>query len=488
MAAQSNQPRRPQCEPLNGIALLFIRRFLAILPIAFCLDSAGAEDFSWPIGLHGTSASFGSSAQGEYHTETDGTYPKANHNPDGNEKSRLVVEWGPASMGYIDHGSFVQKGDQYWRTWKDDKSLRPDRELSIRGRLLIESPDHTTRRSMDWVQGVRVIVSRLPDKSPDWSRRLEMHDAIWSDSVIWTKGEFLAELRPGEIQRAVGKEVPFQVALSLGEKQGTAITWRNKDAVLPQSVTMLKIPGPPPIDQAMQIINGAPSYDQRHFNPAKLVRAVNYLLPMGKDKAIRELREFLKVARMWPETKRVDDNIDTSDKTSVFLIVHLLFESAEPGQPLPEIQTVPFSPQPDEKSRADWPQFPVFLQDDFPFFLPCGGSMGGLPDQPERHVDWAEKHGRLRAKPLRPLDNPIIAAARLIARPQTLRLYEHEDFKKFLCRQAWNAIEDADSKITKPKPIRPPNEFDEPDWDARLKAAPNLNIHWDQAEQKYILK
>ena len=47
-----------------------------------------------------------------------------------------------------------------------------------------------------------------------------------------------------------------------------------------------------------------------------------------------------------------------------------------------------------------------------------------MPDQPERHVDWAEKHGQIRSKPLRPLDNPMIAAGRLVALPQTKRLYK----------------------------------------------------------------
>jgi hypothetical protein len=318
-----------------------------------------------------------------------------------------------------------------------------------------------------------------------------MHEAVWGDFTICEKGEFLATVSPGAVCRTVGKNARFQVALSLGEKGGTSITWKNTVPVLPQSVTMLTIPGPPAIGKTMQIINGAPSYDQDDFNPARLVRAVNHLMPMGKEKAIRELREFLKIARdSVYETIRRDENIDTSDRTCVFLIVRLLFECAEPSGELPDIATVPFTPIPEDKDKRYWPLYPVHLQDDVPFFLVYGGGMGGQPDQPERHVDWAEKHGRIRTKQLRPIDNPMLAAARLAVLPQTERLCQDgTDYCKDIpYRQAWNIIEDADPKLPKPRPIPSANIGDEPDWDARVKAVATVNIHWSEAEQRYIVK
>jgi hypothetical protein len=464
-----------------------MRTCLATALIALSYANAIAQDFSWPTGTHGTSGSFGGTVQGVFHTETDGTYSKGNHNPDSNEQERLIVQWGNVSMGYVDDNE-VLKGDQLWRTWKDDNSLRRDRRLSIRGRVFIQSLDRRTRRPIDWVQGVRVIVSRLPNTKHDWSRRQEIHEAAWSDCVIWSNGEFLAQLWPSQVQRLVGKDSLFQIALSLGKKEGTAISWQNTVGVLPQSVAMLKFPGPPEIGKTMQIINGAPSYSQLNFNPAKLVRAVNHLTGMGKARAIGELHAFLKIACDSYDPRRIDENIDTSDKTCVFLIVHLLFEPAEPGEKLPEILAVPFDPFPDKKDRSVWPLFPVYLQDDIPFFLPCAGFSSGLPDRPEQHVEWAEKHGRIRSKPLRPLDDPMIAAGRLIALPQTRRLYKDRNFKQILCQQAWNIVEDADPRLPKPKPIPPANTFEKVDWDARLEASSRLNIRWNEAEQRYIMK
>jgi hypothetical protein len=463
-----------------------MRWCLGVLPWSLLACLAAAEDFSWPIASGGGGG--GTVGQDQYHVERG--FPKESHNPDAKERKRLVVEWGKVSMGYIDYtGSLTRNDDR--RTWKDDTSLRRDRRVSIRGRLLIESPDGKQRRPIDWMQGVRVIVSRLPDKKHDWSRRQEMHEAVWGDFVIREKGEFLATVSPGQVRRSVGRDSHFQVALALGDKAGADVTWRNTTPVLPQSVAMLTIPGPPPIGKTMQIINGAPSYSQNDFNPAKLVRAVNHLMPMGKEKAIRELWEFLKVARdTVNETVRHDEDIDTSDRTCVFLIVRLLFECAEPKDALPAIATIPFTPTPEDKDRKLWPLYPVHLQDDVPFFMVWGGALGGCPDQPERHIDWAEKHGRIRRKPLRPIDNPMEAASRLMALPQTSRLYWDSPpyYGVIPLRQAWNIIEDADPKLPKPRPVRRANTWDEPDWDACIKGAAKLTIHWSEAEQGYIIK
>jgi hypothetical protein len=331
----------------------------------------------------------------------------------------------------------------------------------------------------------------LPDTKHDWSSRQERHDAVWDQAVIRKNGNFLVTVSPGMLHRSVQKETRFQVALSLGQKNGKEITWRNTFAVLPQSVTMLTIPGPPRINETMQIINGAPSYDQHGFNPAKLVRAVNHLMPMGKVKAIYELREFLKIARdsHFARETRIDEDIDTSDKTCVFLIVRLLFEPLDPARELPPILTVPFAPEPDEGDKIFWPLHPVFLQDDVPFFLVYGGGMGGQTQEPDVHLNWAEQYGKIRTKPLRPINNPMIAAERLASLEQTKRLYDDPrspDFKAMFYEQAWNIIVDVDPELSKHLPVLRADACDDPDWNERVKAVSNLKMHWSEATQRYL--
>jgi hypothetical protein len=83
----------------------------------------------------------------------------------------------------------------------------------------------------------------------------------------------------------------------------------------------------------------------------------------------------------------------------------------------------------------------------------------------------------------------MIAATRLVALPQTQRLdYINQYYRDIPYRQAWNIIEDVDPKLPKPRPIPPANTWDEPDWEARVKAAAKFNIHWSEAEQRYIMK
>ena len=65
-----------------------------------------------------------------------------------------------------------------------------------------------------------------------------------------------------------------------------------------QSAAMLKIPGPPVISKTMQIINGAPSYEPENFNPAKLVRTVNHLMPMRSEKTGRRKRDRSDIDKM----------------------------------------------------------------------------------------------------------------------------------------------------------------------------------------------
>lgn len=460
---------------------------ICLLALAMMCVPALAQDFRFSKGSGGSGGG-GTNGRNEYQYRSSGT-PAKPFPIDDQLRKRLVVEWGKAAMGYVDYDPEDDDGP----IWKDDDSLRPDRYLSIRGRLLVRSEDGKSVRPIDWLQPIRVVVSRLPETKHDWSERQEMHDAVWDEFITGEKGEFLVRLSPGEVRRAIGKPAKFQVGLSLGTQEGAQVRWENTIGVLPQSVTMLTIPGVPAISPTMQIINGAPSYQQNDFNPAKLVRAVNHLLPLGKEKAIAALRDFLKVARDDYQSLRMDENIDTSDKTCVFLIVRLLFEPMDLAEELPAIMTVPFAPIPTDADRKFWPLHPVHLQDDVPFFLVLYGGLGGVPDQPERHVNWAEEHGKIRAKPLRPLDNPMMAASRLIALPQTKRLFDEEffntDFAGLLYRQAWNIIEDADPESPKPKPVLPANDSEEDDdWEMRIQAASKRKIRWDEMESRYVVE
>lgn len=466
-----------------------LRRLLISLQlITLPLISAQDFDLSYEYGFGRTTYE----GDEEYTLVQTKAFGELTHNPDNEERQRLIVEWGPAKMGYVNIEEAEAKdknGSENLRklTWKDSPDLRQDRVLSIRGRLLIESEDGKTRRPIDWIQGIRVIVSKHPDKQHDWSSLQEKENAEWGEYVIHNNGEFMVVLSPGEIRRTVGKDSRFQVALSLAEKGKRNMTWRNTFGVLPRSVSMITIPGPPPISRTMRIINGAPPdlhLFHGNFNPAPLIRAVNHLIPMGKERAIHELREYVRIARdNWDEEYRSDENIDTSDFNRVISIAHTLFEN-------PDLEMMsPDSSVPDKDPR-DGPLYQLHLQDDTPFALAfgVGGSSGMKRGPPDSYLDWIEKHGKMRTTLLKPIDNPILAVQHLLANPKVHQWEElREMFKTYCYSQAWQILLEADQdRIAQGlKPALPQEDLS---WQQRIEAALKLDIHWDEQNQKYIIK
>jgi hypothetical protein len=420
------------------------------------------------------------------HTSYRDEFPLETHNPDAAEQKRLRVLWGRAAMGHFDRKQ-AQGGGQ--RVWIESEKEAEYNCLGIRGCLQIVSEDGKSEKPVDWCQGVRIVLGRLPSARPDWSKRHDMKDSAWNDGIIEKDGSFLIALSPEEIRRPVGGAGIFQVALCLGTKSGNCFTWKNSAPVLAQSVSTVRITGPQPLSPTLQAINGAPSVHAQDFNPVMLIRAVNHLHSLGKDKAIAELRRFLKIARWSDQVARDPANIDTSDYQCVFLIVRLLFTPAEPGEKLPWMYIGAMIPSP-PKGDLSWPLFPLALHEDVPFMLIHGVSLGGAPENPAAHVDWAEKHGRLRAKPLRPSDNPLAAVESLCALPQTQRLLGRASNAwgmDLLRRQAWRTVEDVvrQSRTAMKEPFGLKDDA-RLDWEQCKKTVQGLKIRWDVAKQAYV--
>lgn len=445
---------------------------------------AGSQKSEVKIGTGQSSSSFERIGRDSSHTDTDAGFPEESHNPDAKERERLRVLWGKASLGVYDIDVKRERFDLHWR---DTEALLPHRQLAIKGKLVLASEDGKSSAPVDWTQGVRVVLSRKPKARPDWSKRHDAEDAAWSDCYVAKDGSFLARFDLGEIARPVGGAGEFQVALSLAVKSGRSVTWKNTDPVLSQSVATITIAGPQPLSPTMEAINGAPSVCAHNFNPVMLIRAVNHLHALGKDKALAELREFLKIARDSHNAERDAKNIDTSDHQCVFLIVRLLFEPAEPGESLPRMMIGAMIPSPEEQDQALWPLFPLVVKDDIPFMLIEGVNLAGHAEPPHRHVAWAEKHGKLRARPLRPGDDPLAAVDKLMALPQTGRLFGEKD-RGVLRRQGWQMIDHLAQKPNGARDFLPQRGYDaKADWEEHKRAAAGLKIQWDEKRQTYAV-
>jgi hypothetical protein len=309
-------------------------------------------------------------------------------------------------------------------------------------------------------------------------------------------GKFSIFVEADRIRRTVGKSGDFQVGLCLRTKSEKTVKWSNATAVLPESVKTVSVPGPKPLSPTLQVINAAPAIDPTKFDPVALVRAVNHLQGLGNEKAIAELREFLKIARAGSSVERDPTNIDTSDSENVILIVRLLFEPDNAQTPRPELANHVIE-SPNENDKPLWPYYPLAIQDDFPFLLQSSrkaefpGSfqfMEFMTDPPhvpapsKAFVDWAEKHGKLRAKPLRPIDDSVAAADRLLALPQANRLPHFWSASPRM--QCYYAI----SKLIMPNgtTLDLLKLDDNTKWAEIKKIASKAKTRWSEKEQRYI--
>jgi hypothetical protein len=415
------------------------------------------------------------------HTLTDPEFPDDSRNPSLDEQQRLRVKWGDSPVGYFDYDSTQ---DRLVPVPTD--RLRPPGMLGVRGKLMIESIDGKSADPVTWLQGIRVVIARTPEERPDWSKQHNKGDSVWHDCVLEGDGSFLVTFAPNTIRRPVGRTGTFQIAVCLGTKAGKTITWKNDVPILPKTLGTIQIKGPNRLSPTMEAINGAPSVTWKNCKSIGLVRAVNHLQSLGKSKAISEMREFLRIARDSRGVDRDPANIDTSDYQCIFLIVRLLFEPENASEPLPPMRIGGMYPSPQKADESLWPLFPLALQDDVPFVLIECAVLSGLPEPPSLHVDWAEKHGRLRAKPLRPADDPILAVDKLIALRQTQRLLDWHS-PLVLRRQAWRAIA---SLARRPPPlgdlVSRTKEENDAEWEQCKRIAAQLRLRWDTKQQNYV--
>jgi hypothetical protein len=157
----------------------------------------------------------------------------------------------------------------------------------------------------------------------------------------------------------------------------------------------------------LAILDDVTSYDSGSYNPRTVIRAVNELQPLGKEKALAVIEEFLRVIE--PEHGHGD----------ICSVLRVLFDVPdEPGY-MPKMfagDIWPSSPK-DEKLV---PRFPISIEGEIPFLLTDdnSGDGPGPPPRPQEHIDYFRRHGRLRARPLQPTDKPLDALTAFVKSPR----------------------------------------------------------------------
>jgi hypothetical protein len=230
----------------------------------------------------------------------------------------------------------------------------------------------------------------------------------------------------------------------------------------------------------LRLLDAAPSYNAGyHYDPLAVIRAVNALQPLGKEKALAVIAEYLRVASQFYDPGR----------EGVFLVLRVLFDvPPDPGHMPPMFVGAPWPAAPADPKRL--PRFPILLQDGVPLLLVSGYLLAGFPEQPESHVEYFRQHGRLRDGPLVPPNDPLgllgpaVKAAdwppgtddghraSLLIANQLLALVDTV-YRREVDRHGYRLWPDGD-------PDR--------EWKAAAAAVAKLEIRWDRGKQRYTFK
>jgi hypothetical protein len=148
----------------------------------------------------------------------------------------------------------------------------------------------------------------------------------------------------------------------------------------------------------LRILDEAPSYNNGWgYNPRGVIRAVNALQPLGKEKALAAVAEYLRVAPV---------SFDASGVDGMFLVLRTLFEIPSPPGHTPIMRVGAPSPvEPEDRTKI--PRFPIYVQDDIPFLVVSGYSLSGEAEDPKKHLNYFRKHGVIRSLPLAPPTAPL---------------------------------------------------------------------------------
>jgi hypothetical protein len=214
------------------------------------------------------------------------------------------------------------------------------------------------------------------------------------------------------------------------------------------------------------------------FDPRRLIRAVNSLQALGREKALNALWAYDRLARGLTLEERAKYQVD---EYRILPIVRLLFERS----------TGPFRLGDGDVAALDsdaWPLFPLALVQDVPFMMVSGYMLAGRPQRASEHL--AQNLGPLRA-PLAPRVTPLEAADELIgsAAWKSLRLGPGNEGRKRwqVRRQALRTV----GAVFAPRPEETTNDCcvdpTEPQWRATVARAASSGLMWSPELQDFIL-
>ena len=222
----------------------------------------------------------------------------------------------------------------------------------------------------------------------------------------------------------------------------------------------------------------------RGSNPQCLIRAVNMLQPLGKEKALAALREYERVG-----------GGRLSMINPVCLIGRLLFETQEP-LPVPGFFSAWPVPMP-PKDLTPVPLYPLVVTSDIPIHLAYEyypGASGGWLAPPDA-VEYFRKNGTLRQHPLAPGNDPLSLFPALVKSPQWIFPtgkgkdgYDRDSSIKDFVADQFLRLVDTVYRVERDHygyRIMGKRTLDQY-WADVTREVAALNIHWDAEKNEYV--
>jgi hypothetical protein len=219
----------------------------------------------------------------------------------------------------------------------------------------------------------------------------------------------------------------------------------------------------------LKTLDQVPALQGYEFRPQPLIAAVNALHPLGKDKALAVLSEYL----------RVSSPFDSQAREGMFLVLRALFEvPADPGY-MPVMMVGGPSPAAPKDPKV-FPRFPLYLEGDVPLLLVSGYSLGGKAQDPEDHIKYFAEKGVLRGAPLHPIETPTKILKTLV-----------DTSPVFDSKQTWGAML-ADQLLSLLSPVyqaKSELEGEAAWWKSWKKISAEIEtkkLRWDTNQQQYL--
>lgn len=248
------------------------------------------------------------------------------------------------------------------------------------------------------------------------------------------------------------------------------------------------VPSRARLDYARQLIRHTPCPGDLH-NPLRVIQTVNCLRALGKTCAISLLLEIASTDRgpvvIVPNDKHESQRVQVwnRDDQRACMIVPLLFDVPDNGTPPPDAW---YCKQTHKWRGAAGTQV---IQGGIPFAITGQWNYSGSPFATRRLVEWAAKHGILRATELHPQDNPLQAADVLHDRIVSGVVLEFEQCWGHVGKLARaGIIEDLQSDLRAQATRMLPKESRAAGWRDLQQLVKESGLSWDQELQVYRLR